>query len=55
LRELLGVDEMGGTMRLGAWPCKIEKDSTAFRAYGSPKSVSATVTGMNSTANTKRR
>jgi len=34
LRELLGVDEMGGTMRLGAWPCKIEKESTAFRAYG---------------------
>ncbi len=34
LRELLGVDEMGGTMRLGAWPCKIEQDSTAFRAYG---------------------
>jgi CTP synthase len=34
LRELLGVDEMGGTMRLGAWPCKIEPDSTAFRAYG---------------------
>ena len=34
LRELLGVDEMGGTMRLGAWPCKIEKHSAAFRAYG---------------------
>jgi len=34
LRELLGVDEMGGTMRLGSWPCKIERDSTAFRAYG---------------------
>jgi CTP synthase len=34
LRELLGVDEMGGTMRLGAWPCKIEPDSTAARAYG---------------------
>ena len=34
LRELLGVDEMGGTMRLGAWPCKIEKDSTAYKAYG---------------------
>jgi CTP synthase len=34
LRELKGVDEMGGTMRLGAWPCKIELDSTAFRAYG---------------------
>ena len=24
LRELLGVEEMGGTMRLGAWACKIE-------------------------------
>jgi CTP synthase len=34
LRELLGVDEMGGTMRLGAWPCRIERGSTAFRAYG---------------------
>jgi CTP synthase len=34
LRELLGVDEMGGTMRLGAWPCKLEPGSTAHRAYG---------------------
>ena len=34
LRELLGVDEMGGTMRLGAWPCKIEADSFAYAAYG---------------------
>ncbi len=34
LRELLGVDEMGGTMRLGAWPCRIERDSFAYRAYG---------------------
>ncbi len=25
--------EMGGTMRLGAYPCRIEKDSFAFRAY----------------------
>ena len=35
LRELLGVDEMGGTMRLGAWPCRIEAGSLAHRAYGS--------------------
>jgi CTP synthase len=35
LRELLGVDEMGGTMRLGAWPCKLEEGSFAARAYGS--------------------
>jgi CTP synthase len=34
LRELLGVDEMGGTMRLGAWPCKLEPGSLANRAYG---------------------
>ena len=34
LRELLGVDEMGGTMRLGAWPCKLEPGSFAHRAYG---------------------
>jgi CTP synthase len=34
LRELLGVDEMGGTMRLGAWQCKLEPGSFAFKAYG---------------------
>ena len=34
LRELLGVEEMGGTMRLGAWPCKLEPGSLANKAYG---------------------
>jgi CTP synthase len=34
LRELLGVDEMGGTMRLGAWPCRLEAGSFAAKAYG---------------------
>jgi CTP synthase len=34
LRELLGIDEMGGTMRLGAWPCKLEPGSFAQKAYG---------------------
>jgi CTP synthase len=34
LRELLGVDEMGGTMRLGAWPCRLDPGSFANRAYG---------------------
>jgi CTP synthase len=34
LRELLGVDEMGGTMRLGAWPCVLEPGSFAYKAYG---------------------
>ncbi len=34
LRELRGVEELGGTMRLGAWPCKLEPGSFAHRAYG---------------------
>jgi len=33
LRELIGVDVMGGTMRLGAYPCKIMADSLAYQAY----------------------
>jgi CTP synthase len=35
LRELTGVEEMGGTMRLGAWPCVLAEDSIAARAYES--------------------
>jgi CTP synthase len=34
LRELRGVEELGGTMRLGAWPCKIESDTLAYKIYG---------------------
>ncbi|MBZ5656445.1 MAG: CTP synthase [Acidobacteriia bacterium] len=34
LRELRGVEELGGTMRLGAWPCKIEPGTLAHRVYG---------------------
>jgi CTP synthase len=34
LRELKGVEELGGTMRLGAWPCHIAADSRARTAYG---------------------
>jgi len=34
LRELKGVDEMGGTMRLGAWPCVLAPGSFAEKAYG---------------------
>jgi CTP synthase len=33
LRDLLGVEEMGGTMRLGAYDCELIKDSNAFKAY----------------------
>ncbi|MFY9702210.1 MAG: CTP synthase [Terriglobales bacterium] len=34
LRELRGVEELGGTMRLGAWPCKIEAGTLAYQVYG---------------------
>ena len=34
LRELRGVDELGGTMRLGAWDCKLQPGSVAYQAYG---------------------
>jgi CTP synthase len=37
LRELKGVDELGGTMRLGAWPCTLKADSFAREAYGVPE------------------
>ncbi len=29
------TSEKGGTMRLGAYPCKLKEDSLAFKAYGS--------------------
>ena len=34
LRELKGVDELGGTMRLGAYPCRLAEGSFARAAYG---------------------
>jgi CTP synthase len=34
LRELKGVDELGGTMRLGAYPCLLKENSFAREAYG---------------------
>ena len=34
LRDLLGVEEMGGTMRLGAYPCRLKEGTLAHRIYG---------------------
>jgi CTP synthase len=34
LRDLLGVQEMGGTMRLGAYPCRIKEGTLARSIYG---------------------
>lgn len=34
LRELRGIDDLGGTMRLGAWTAKLKPASFAHQAYG---------------------
>jgi CTP synthase len=34
LRELRGIDDLGGTMRLGAYPCVLTPESSSFSAYG---------------------
>ena len=34
LRDLVGVEELGGTMRLGSWPCKLAPGSLAREVYG---------------------
>jgi CTP synthase len=34
LQDLLGVEELGGTMRLGSYPCRLVPGSRAAQAYG---------------------
>jgi CTP synthase len=34
LKDLLGVDELGGTMRLGSYPCQLAPGSRAAQIYG---------------------
>ncbi len=34
MREQRAVDRLGGTMRLGAYPCRIEPETLAARCYG---------------------
>jgi CTP synthase len=34
LRDLIGVEELGGTMRLGAYPCNLRDGSLAEKVYG---------------------
>jgi len=36
LRDLLGVDDLGGTMRLGRYACELTPGSRAAEVYGSP-------------------
>ncbi len=36
LRDLIGVEQMGGTMRLGSYPCVLEQGTLASNTYGKP-------------------
>jgi CTP synthase len=40
LRDLVGVEEMGGTMRLGAWECNLAEGSLAREVYGGRAGIS---------------
>src|SRR5437870_9549945 len=40
LRDLVNVDERGGTMRLGAWPCLLAAGSLAREVYGDASEIS---------------
>ena len=40
LRDLVGVEELGGTMRLGAWPCRLAPGSLAREVYGGVDEIS---------------
>ncbi len=40
LRDLVNVEELGGTMRLGAWPCNLSAGSLAREVYGGAESIS---------------
>ncbi|HEY6122935.1 MAG TPA: CTP synthase [Pyrinomonadaceae bacterium] len=40
LRDLVDVEELGGTMRLGAWPCDLAPDSLARDVYGGAEEIS---------------
>ena len=40
LRDLVGVEELGGTMRLGAWPCRILEGSLVQEIYNGADEIS---------------
>jgi len=40
LRDLVGVDELGGTMRLGAWQCQLKEGSLAREIYHNEPEIS---------------
>ena len=55
LRELRGVEELGGTMRWARGPARSNRHPRPSRSTARPRSASVTATATNSTANTKAR
>jgi CTP synthase len=39
LRDLVDVEELGGTMRLGSWDCKLTKGTLASDIYGNAETI----------------
>lgn len=39
MEEQMGIENLGGTMRLGAYPCLLNKNSKAYSLYGIPEIV----------------
>ena len=40
LRDLVDVEQLGGTMRLGAWPCRLSEGSLAREIYANAEEIS---------------
>ncbi|HZI19192.1 MAG TPA: CTP synthase [Pyrinomonadaceae bacterium] len=40
LRDLVGVEDLGGTMRLGAWECRLGEGTLAREVYGGAETIS---------------
>jgi CTP synthase len=40
LRDLVDVEQLGGTMRLGAWPCRLSEGSLAREIYEASEEIS---------------
>ncbi len=52
LNEQYNITHLGGTMRLGLYPCVLQEDSRAGRPMRPPRSRNGTGTAMSSTTST---
>ena len=35
--DQIGIEDIGGTLRLGSYPCVLNKESKAYKLYGTAK------------------